>query len=144
MDDQHNTRCLGCYGNPDVKTPAIDSLAENGIAFIHAYAQNPICMPSRISFMTGQYPHTHGVYGNWGSIPKKTLSLAKHLTDHEYQTAAVGKLHISHDWPGNDFQTRLRNDSWDCAYYEEEEKQNQVPGQIGKYKYEALLTAKNI
>ncbi|WP_255580369.1 sulfatase [Flavobacterium sp. UMI-01] len=47
---------LGCYGNPDVKTPNIDRLAKQGILYKRAYANAPICSPSRSSMITGMYP----------------------------------------------------------------------------------------
>lgn len=49
---------LGCYGNPDVQTPNLDALADEGVKFTKAYANTPICSPSRSSFITGMYPST--------------------------------------------------------------------------------------
>src|SRR5687768_16203998 len=51
---------LGCYGNAEVSTPAIDRLAAEGIRFTQYYASAPICSPSRVAVFTGQYP------GRWG------------------------------------------------------------------------------
>ena len=116
MDDQHNARCMGCAGEPVLRTPAIDSLAETGVRFNQAFAQNPICMPSRISFLSGQYVHTHGVYGNyWGALPDETPSLAKTLADAGYQTAAIGKLHISVGWGTDGFQEKVLCDYADVV-----------------------------
>lgn len=47
---------LGCYGNPDVKTPNIDKLAAQGTLFPHAYAASPVCSASRSAMITGMYP----------------------------------------------------------------------------------------
>ncbi len=95
MDDQHNARCLSCEGHPDVKTPNLDRLAEGGVRFTRAFAQSAICTPSRVSFFTGQYLSTHGVFGNSGWLPPETLSLAYYLKERAgYQTGAVGKLHL--------------------------------------------------
>ncbi|RED95959.1 sulfatase family protein [Marinoscillum furvescens] len=49
---------LGCYGNSDVQTPNLDALAHQGVKFTKAYANTPICSPSRSSFITGMYPST--------------------------------------------------------------------------------------
>jgi arylsulfatase A-like enzyme len=47
---------LGCYGNPDVKTPNMDRLASQGVRYTNAYATSPVCSPSRSSMITGMYP----------------------------------------------------------------------------------------
>ena len=54
------TYSLGCYGNKDVKTPHIDSLAADGMAFDHHYDTTAICMASRATVMTGLYEYRHG------------------------------------------------------------------------------------
>jgi len=61
--DQHNARCIGVNGHPQVKTPNLDDLAGSGVNFTRAFVQNPICSPSRMSYLTGQYVHNHGVFG---------------------------------------------------------------------------------
>ena len=52
---------LGCYGNPDIKTPNIDRLAAGGIMFEQFYVASPICSPSRVAVTTGQYPARHKI-----------------------------------------------------------------------------------
>ncbi len=64
IDDQHHAGCFGHAGHPDVKTPVLDQLAAEGTRFHDTFCQNGICVPSRVSYLTGQYCHTHGVYGN--------------------------------------------------------------------------------
>lgn len=49
-------RELGCYGNPDVKTPNMDKLAEQGVKYLHAYSNAAVCSASRSSQITGMYP----------------------------------------------------------------------------------------
>src|SRR6187455_449268 len=61
-DDLRDT--VGCYGNTAVKTPNIDRLAARGVRFEHAYAQYPVCNPSRTSFLTGLRCEQTGVVGN--------------------------------------------------------------------------------
>lgn len=53
-DVLHHLGCEAAY------TPNIDALAQDGVSFSDAFCQNPVCVPSRCSFMTGTYPHTNG------------------------------------------------------------------------------------
>ena len=50
--------------NPAARTPNLDRLVKQGVSFIRADCQNPICIPSRVSFLTGRYPATTHVYRN--------------------------------------------------------------------------------
>jgi choline-sulfatase len=63
ISDQHSAKVLGHAGHPDVKTPSLDRLAAEGVRFETCIAQNPICTPSRVSFLSGRYCHNHGYYG---------------------------------------------------------------------------------
>ena len=58
--DQMRADTMGHLGNPAASTPRIDELAREGVSFEDAYCQNPVCVPSRCSFLTGLYPHTLG------------------------------------------------------------------------------------
>ena len=60
---------LGCTGHPFVKTPNIDRLAREGAIFTNAFATTPLCSPSRASFLTGLYAHTHGIIDNTDRSP---------------------------------------------------------------------------
>jgi arylsulfatase A-like enzyme len=56
LSDDHSAPYLGCYGNPDVRTPNLDRLAGQGIRFNRMFVTCPQCVPSRASLMTGQSP----------------------------------------------------------------------------------------
>ncbi len=91
---------LSCYGNRYVPTPNIDSLANDGVKFTNAFCVSSSCAPSRASFITGQYPHTHGVTALTHLQKTKALSpfcntLPKMLRDTGYNTAIEGKWHVS-------------------------------------------------
>jgi len=58
--DQMRADALAHLGNPASRTPVCDQLAREGVSFRSAFCQNPVCVPSRCSFMTGLYPHVHG------------------------------------------------------------------------------------
>src|SRR5262245_28691296 len=68
MSDEHSPHVAGWLGNKVVKTPALDALARGGAAFTSAYCQNPVCVPSRASFLTGRMPSNVGVFGNDGGL----------------------------------------------------------------------------
>src|SRR5436305_988410 len=62
VTDNQGAWTLGCYGNPDVKTPVIDDLAKQGMLFSNCFASNPVCSPTRATVMTGLIPSQHGVH----------------------------------------------------------------------------------
>ena len=98
MSDQHNARCTGYAGHPDAQTPHLDQLAAQGIAFNRAFAQNPICTPSRVCYLSGQYPHNHGFYGLLGQEPEHLPSLFSQFRAAGYYTGAIGKIHTPYGW----------------------------------------------
>ena len=86
---------LGCYGNPQVRSPNIDALAKAGVRFERAYVQYPLCNPSRTSMLTGRYPTTTGIMDNtsyFGSIHPEFVSLPKHFKANGYATLRAGKI----------------------------------------------------
>ena len=92
--DQLRHDALGANLNPDVKTPNLDRLAQAGLTFRRFFVQNPVCMPSRVSFLTGQYPSTLGITHMGVPVPEDTLTLPRMLKPHGYRCANVGKLHF--------------------------------------------------
>lgn len=99
--DQHHAGLMGCSGHPQALTPNLDHFATEGMRFQSAYCQNPICTPSRMSVLSGQYCHNTGYYGLSGPTPKSLPSLMGHFRRHGYRTAAFGKLHLPHQGEGN-------------------------------------------
>jgi arylsulfatase A-like enzyme len=92
--DQQRWDALGANGNPEIHTPNLDRLAEESLNFTHCFVQNPLCMPSRISFLTGQYPSTLGITHMAVPVPEDTPTLARLLKSYGYYTANIGKLHF--------------------------------------------------
>jgi arylsulfatase A-like enzyme len=93
--DQHRYDCLGCTGNPDVRTPNIDAIAHDGTIFESAFCPYPVCTPSRFSFLTGLYVHQHMAWSNHCTIPAGLQTFPKVLREAGYKTKAVGKMHFS-------------------------------------------------
>jgi choline-sulfatase/uncharacterized sulfatase len=102
ITDQHNAKVLGHRGHPDVKTPALDQLAAEGVRFDNAITQNPICTPSRMCYHSGQYAHNHGYYGLSGPSPGGLPTIFGHFRRHGYRTGAVGKIHCPEYWVEDD------------------------------------------
>ena len=92
MTDQHSMRVLGSYGNQIIKTPNLDKLANEGVVFKSNYSQNPICLPSRASLITGKMPSSLGIFGNDGILSEKT-TMATVFKAQGYEVAWLGKEH---------------------------------------------------
>jgi len=95
ITDQQRADHLGCYGNSDIQTPNIDRLAQDGITFTEFYVTNPLCMPSRATLFTGQYPQAHGVRENGIALPQLETVLPEMLRQSGYTTASFGKVHLN-------------------------------------------------
>lgn len=93
--DQHRYDCLGCTGNPDVRTPNIDAIAYDGTVYENAFCPYPVCTPSRFSFLTGLYVHQHMGWSNHCTVPAGLPTFPKILREAGYRTKAVGKMHFT-------------------------------------------------
>ncbi len=94
--DEQRFDCVGCYGNPVIRTPNIDRIADEGVRFARGYVQNPMCMPSRMAIMTGRYCSEHGCNINCTGIPahEQARTFMQYLQNAGYYTAAIGKMHM--------------------------------------------------
>ncbi|MCC7407655.1 MAG: sulfatase-like hydrolase/transferase [Phycisphaeraceae bacterium] len=92
--DQQRWDALGVNGNADIQTPRLDQLAGQGVNLDRFFVQNPVCMPSRVSVLTGQYPSTLGIYSNGTPVPEAWPTLPKLLHNYGYHSANIGKLHF--------------------------------------------------
>ncbi len=95
MLDQQNYRCLGYAGHPVIKTPNIDRLRNDSVDFSCCYVQNGYCLPSRTSYLSGQYLFSHRQYGFTGLVPEDTPSMGMYFNSRGYRTALVGKAHVN-------------------------------------------------
>ncbi|NLF31373.1 MAG: sulfatase-like hydrolase/transferase [Planctomycetes bacterium] len=97
ITDDQRFDAMGCMGHPFLKTPHLDRLRREGVLLANAFVTTSLCSPSRASFLTGTYAHTHGVMLNATNDydPARTPSFCQLLRDRGgYRTAFVGKWHL--------------------------------------------------
>jgi len=93
---------MSCMGHKFLKTPNMDRIRAEGVLFANAFCTTSLCSPSRATFLTGTYAHTHGVINNNGREydPDITPIYPELLQRSGYVTAHIGKLHMApHDRP---------------------------------------------
>ncbi|MHC4119572.1 MAG: sulfatase-like hydrolase/transferase [Planctomycetota bacterium] len=91
MADDIGYECFGCYGSKVYKTPVLDELARTGVRFEHCYSQ-PLCTPSRVKIMTGQYNFRN--YVDFGVLDPKQKTFGHLLQGAGYATCVVGKWQL--------------------------------------------------
>ncbi len=91
---------IGCYGDADARTPALDALARRGVLFAQAATVAPLTLPAHSSIMTGFYPTYHGVRLNGGTaLSQDQTTLAEALSREGYQTGAfIGAFVLDGRW----------------------------------------------
>ena len=115
MTDQHRWDCLGCYGNPVIKTPNLNRLAKEGTLFSNGYTAVPSCIPARACLLTGMNQWKTGILG-MGRGQKKMgtgfdHTLPGELTAAGYQTQGVGKMHFFPQRSLNGFENIVLDES---------------------------------
>lgn len=116
MTDQHRADWVGALGATHVRTPTLDTLAAQGTVLARCYTPSPLCMPARASFITGMYPHNHGMWDNVGRIPDPRDSILHRLKEAGYRTCHVGKSHLYPHGGGRDLREEepfMRELGWD-------------------------------
>ncbi|MEG0910612.1 MAG: sulfatase-like hydrolase/transferase [Ruthenibacterium sp.] len=105
--DQHRADCIGAYGNHDIRTPHIDSLATDGTLYDAHYTVYPVCTPARYSFISGQYVHQHCAWSNESTLPAGIPTFPAVLRENGYHTAAVGKMHFTPTYQDVGYETMM-------------------------------------
>jgi arylsulfatase A len=117
LNDDQGYQDLGCFGSPDIKTPRIDQLAQEGIKLTNFMMASPVCSASRAALLTGCYPNRVGVpwvffpNDNGRGLSPKHVTIAEVLKEAGYATKAVGKWHL-----GDEKQFLPTNQGFDSYY----------------------------
>ena len=97
-------------------TPAIDRLAAEGVRFISAYSNSPLCAPARFSMMSGQLNSKIGAYDNASEFPSSVPTFAHHLRAAGYQTSLIGKMHFVGPDQLHGYEERLTTDIYPADF----------------------------
>ena len=124
ITDQLSQKAIGTYGNPEVNTPSIDSIAAQGIRFDNAYTPCPLCCPARASFWTGLLPHQTLIESNgncqesnWKqkNISEDIPTLGSIFANSGYDCVHFGKTHDAGTLRGFQVAPESELPSEDCA-----------------------------
>jgi len=120
-DDQRWDQ-LSCAGHPFLKTPNLDRIAAEGAWFRNMFVTTSLCSPSRASYLSGLYSHSHGVVNNFTDYPDDLPSFPRRLHEEGYETAYIGKWHMGEQddrrRPGFDYWASHKGQGtyYDCTF----------------------------
>ena len=93
FSDQHAARVMGCAGDSSADTPSLDELAKGGTRFTKAYCPSPVCLPSRMSMLTGLRPHEQSCWTNDDILSSARPTWLHGLGTIGYQPTLIGRMH---------------------------------------------------
>jgi arylsulfatase A-like enzyme len=138
--DQHRCFDLGCSGNAQVRSPAFDRFAAEGLRFSSCISNASLCVPARGNLLTGRHALGHGAVTNDLPIDTDIDSVAKALAREGYETAYFGKWHfggVPQDQPIH-AERRLRFREWAASncdqsllascYYDADDRRHSIKG----------------
>ena len=132
---------VGYAGHPNLKTPNIDRIANEGVNFRNAFSTTSLCSPSRASLLSGLYAHRHGVTNNFTEFPSALDSFPKALQRAGYTTAYIGKYHMGENndepRPGFDYFVTHKGQG---KYYDNEFNFNGQRRELVKGYYTTAVT----
>jgi len=85
---------LSCYGNPIIRTPNFDKLADQGVRMIDCHSAGTVCSPSRSALLTGRNPYRSGffyIHGRDSYLKDEEITIAELLQNKGYETSFWGK-----------------------------------------------------
>ncbi|MFR1833749.1 MAG: sulfatase-like hydrolase/transferase [Lachnospiraceae bacterium] len=131
--DQMRCDSMAHMGNPAAKTPNLDSILEDGVSFLHAYCQNPVCVPSRCSFLSGLYPHTTGHRTMHFLQRKDEKNLLRIMKEQGYEVIWIGRNDVV---PANRAKTEYCDEFYNGIDFENHRDDTGIKFQPGKVRAE--------
>ena len=103
MCDDHSYQTISAYDQRFINTPNIDRIAHEGLRFTNSFVANSLSGPSRACLLTGKHSHKNGFTDNTKTFDGSQQTFPKLLQKAGYQTAVIGKWHLSSDPTGFDY-----------------------------------------
>jgi choline-sulfatase len=138
MSDEHSPYALGCYGDELIKTPNLDALSKTGMTFNSAYCQNPVCVPSRVSLLTGKMPTDAKVFGNNNKLHEDTYTMGDVFSEAGYNAEWIGKEHWN--TPGNQLGFGTLNKQVSKAREERCKAERLFRKEVGRFPQDAAVS----
>ncbi|KKK86020.1 hypothetical protein LCGC14_2767420 [marine sediment metagenome] len=114
MSDQHSRGVLGCCPGQVVRTPHLDRLAAGGMRFTDAYCPSPLCVPSRMSFMTSRTPSRIGTWDNPHILSSGVPCWPHYLGQAGYESVLIGRMHFVGPDQRHGFESRPLGEPGAC------------------------------
>lgn len=148
MSDDHSVGAISAYGKSLVETPSIDKLAAEGIRFNNCFNVVSLCGPSRAAILSGRYSVHNGYMRNGNKFNRDLSSFPKLLQQAGYETAVIGKWHLSTEPAGFDYYNVIpfQGQFFDCKMKEtgQEWKDRHEGGVVQKGYLTEVITDKAI
>lgn len=109
ISDQHSFAATG-FCDSRIDTPEMERIASRGSLFEQAYCSSPLCVPSRMSFLTGMLPSELGIFNNDAALPSDIPTIAHQMEILGYETVLIGRMHFKGDDQKHGFSRRLCGD----------------------------------
>ncbi len=115
MSDQHNATIMESAGDPYISTPNMRKLAAEGVEYTNAYTSCPLCVPARMSMLTGQLASKTGIFTNGNVLSSEQATFTHCLGAEGYETVLCGRMHFSQQDQMHGFVKRPIGDFTPCV-----------------------------
>lgn len=131
MSDDHSYQTISAYNDSYIETPNIDRIARDGARFTNSFVANSISGPSRACLLTGKHSHKNGFTDNTQQFDGNQQTFPKLLQQAGYQTAVIGKWHLTSEPTGFDYWNILtgQGDYYNPNFIDNGEKK-QIQGYV--------------